>query len=101
MILQRDFLKILDWFGAFTPVGFYYKAFHSPKKLFPFYEKRIRRIAGLGRVNTEKTVEPTPKDYAFCDVLVIGAGPAGLSASLSAAEYGARVMLVERRSKAV
>src|SRR6185295_8225870 len=42
---------------------------------------------------------PDPDHYekanAFCDVLVIGAGPVGLSAALAAARSGARVILAE------
>jgi len=48
--VAADRLKIMDRFGKFTPVGFYYKAFHKPKFLFPFFEKRIRAVAGLGSV---------------------------------------------------
>lgn len=94
--VQRDFLGVLDLFGAFTPVGFYYKAFHTPRSFFRFYENRFRELAGLGRVRGKNTHRHTPKEYAFCDVLVVGSGPAGLSAALAAAESGARVMLVER-----
>lgn len=91
-----DRLAILDRFGKFTPVGFYYKAFHTPRRLFPFYERRIREIAGLGTVNTSKKTAPTPKDYAHTDVLVVGAGPAGMAAALAAADRGVHVTLVER-----
>jgi sarcosine oxidase, subunit alpha len=93
--VAKDRRRFLGWFSAFTPVGFYYKAFHSPKALFPFYEKRIRDLAGLGKINAKNPIRHTPKDYAFCDVLVIGAGPAGLSAAVAAAEAGAKVMVVD------
>ncbi|OPZ09880.1 MAG: Aminomethyltransferase [candidate division BRC1 bacterium ADurb.BinA292] len=93
--VERDRLRIMNRFGRFTPVGFYYKAFHRPRSLFPFFENQIRRVAGLGTVNSGKALRHTPKDYAFCDVLVIGAGPAGLAAALAAADAGARVLLVD------
>ena len=94
----RDLLKIMDRFGAFTPVGFYYKAFHTPRGLFPFYENQIRKVAGLGAVNTNKRTSPTPKEYAFCDVLVVGGGPAGMSAAFEAAGAGAQVLLVDENT---
>ncbi len=93
--LKKDRLRFLDFFGAFTPVGFYYKAFHTPKKLFPFYENQIRKIAGLGTVNTNKPLKPVIKDYDFCDILIIGSGPSGLSAAIKAAESGADVLIVD------
>ena len=98
--VKNDALRILDKFGAFTPVGFYYKAFHTPRRLFPFYENSIRKVAGLGRVNETRSTPPSPKDYAFCDVLVVGAGPSGLAAAFSAAEQGAQVILVDENEYA-
>ncbi len=92
---RNDRLRLLDHFGALTPVGFYYKAFHTPRFLFPFYENRIRRLAGLGQIREHLGIEPSPKDYAFSDLLVVGGGPAGLSAALEAARQGVRVMLVD------
>ena len=86
--VRNDRLRLLDHFGALTPVGFYYKAFHTPKALFPFYENRIRQMAGLGRIKEHVGIEPSPKDYAFADLLVVGGGPAGLSAALEAAREG-------------
>ena len=93
--VDSDMLGILDRFSAFTPVGFYYKAFHTPRRLFPFYERGIRKIAGLGEVNTLKRNQSSPKEYGVCDLLVIGAGPSGLSAAVSAGAAGARVVLVD------
>ncbi len=93
--VDRDRLRFLDRFGKLTPVGFYYKAFHTPQALFPLYEKQIRSMAGLGSIPPDRAHRQTPKDYAFCDVLVVGAGPAGLSAAAAAAEAGAEVMLVD------
>ena len=97
--VHRDWLSLLDHFGALTPVGFYYKAFHTPKALFPFYERRLRELAGLGRIKENQGIEPSPKDYAFSDLLVVGAGPAGLAAALEAGQQGVRVVLVDENRR--
>jgi sarcosine oxidase subunit alpha len=95
--LTRDRLRFTEWFSAFLPVGFYYKAFHSPRRYFPFYERQMRKVAGLGRINPAARAEKTPKCYATCELLVVGAGPAGLSAAIAAAEQGVHVLLVEEQ----
>jgi len=97
--VNSDLAAGMDWLSPFLPVGFYYKAFHSPRRLFPFYESRMRDMAGLGSVNPQKSLEHTPKRYDFCDVLVVGSGPAGLSAAVSAAESGVHVLLVEENPR--
>ncbi len=97
--LQRDRLKITERFGRLLPVGFYYKAFHTPRRLFPFYENQMRKVAGLGRINPTNRSTPSPKDYAFCDLLVVGAGPAGLAGAIAAAEQGLDVMIVDEQPR--
>jgi sarcosine oxidase subunit alpha len=97
--LAGDRLKIIDWFSKLLPVGFYYKAFHSPRWLFPFYERRMRNIAGLGAVNAEWKREHFATVHDFCDLLVIGAGPAGLSAAVAAAGLGLRVVVVDENQR--
>jgi sarcosine oxidase subunit alpha len=92
--LAHDKARLLDRFARLLPVGFYYKAFHS-KRLFPFWERMFRALTGLGEVTLGAERETTPKRYGFCDVLVIGGGPSGVSAALAAAEKGAQVALVE------
>ena len=97
--LANDRLGFVDRFSKFMPVGFYYKAFHTPRSLFPYYEKQIRKIAGLGSIHSDQRVHATPKDYAFCELLVVGSGPAGLSAALAAADQGVDVLLVDENPR--
>jgi sarcosine oxidase subunit alpha len=92
--LEGDRARFLDWLAPVLPVGFYYKAFYSPR-----WERMFRRIAGLGRIVDVPAPVKTPKRYDFCDVLVIGAGPSGLSAALAAAEAGAKVVLVDENAR--
>jgi len=96
--LARDRARFVEWLAPFLPVGFYYKAFHG--RAFPRWEQRIRAMSGLGAITGNAPRIRTPKRYAFCDVLVIGAGPSGLAAALSAADTGARVLLVDENARA-
>lgn len=76
--------------------GFYYKTFMWPAAFWEkLYEPTIRRAAGLGRASFEPDPDTYEKAHAFCDVLVIGAGPAGLCAALTAGRSGARVILCD------
>jgi sarcosine oxidase subunit alpha len=92
--LWGDKARILDKFARFLPVGFYYKAFHT-KRLFPRWERMFRSLTGLGAVSLDSPRQTTSKRYGYCDVLVIGGGPSGLSAALAAAAAGAQVSLVD------
>ncbi len=94
--LESDQASILERFKPFLPVGFYYKAFFRPRGIWNYWEKLIRQTAGLGRVDPDTPRRYYDKTYEFCDVAVIGAGPAGLAAAAEAAESGADVLLVER-----
>jgi len=76
--------------------GFYYKTFMWPASMWErLYEPVIRRAAGLGHASTEADPDVYEKEHAFCDLLVIGGGPAGLSAALTAGRAGARVILCD------
>ncbi|NKX43393.1 sarcosine oxidase subunit alpha family protein [Roseicyclus persicicus] len=94
--LDRDLLSINDLLWPFLGAGFYYKTFMWPRSFWEkLYEPVIRRAAGLGRITRAASPERHEKAFAFCDLLVIGAGPAGLMAALTAAKAGADVILVE------
>jgi sarcosine oxidase subunit alpha len=85
--------------GALAPVfaaGFYYKTFFGGPKLWLFYERFIRRAAGLGNAPAIADPEPFEHRAGFCGVAVIGSGPAGLAAAEAAAKSGERVWLIER-----
>lgn len=85
--------------GLFAPLlgaGFYYKTFMRPRGFWKHYEAVIRRAAGFGRVPEGMDPDRYEKVHHSADVLVVGSGPSGLSAALSAAETGADVLLVEQ-----
>jgi methylglutamate dehydrogenase subunit C len=96
--LSVDFGAILGLAAPVLSAGFYYKTFFGSAKRWMFYEYFIRKAAGLGDAPTEADPDQFSQRAAFCDVLVVGAGPAGLAAALEAAEAGKRVILVEQDS---
>jgi sarcosine oxidase subunit alpha len=90
-----DLAAVVGCFARLMPAGFYYKTFMWPAKAWMGYERLIRRAAGMGRAPLTPDPDEYEKRYAHCDVLVVGAGPAGLAATLSAARAGARVILAD------
>ena len=77
--------------------GFYYKTFMFPRAAWKhLYEPVIRNAAGLGKPPTEADPDTYEHFHAFCDVLVVGGGLAGLAAARAAGEAGAKVLLVEQ-----
>ena len=94
--VDRDVLAINDLLSPFLAAGFYYKTFMWPKKFWEkLYEPIIRRAAGLGSIIKTPDPDSYDKGYLHCDVLIIGGGPAGLWAALTAGRAGARVILCD------
>jgi len=85
--------------GKMMPPGFYYKTFMYPQSMWETYEKVIRQAAGLGRSPKEYDPDIYDKMNQHCDVMVVGAGPAGLMAALAAARGGARVIIADEQNE--
>ena len=69
-----------------------------PGNLWEKYEHFIRKAAGLGRSPTENDPDIYDHKYYHCDTLIVGSGPAGLSAAKVAVKAGKKVLLVDERS---
>ena len=95
---------VMSWLAPVSKLfaaGFYYKTFMGPPPAWRHvYEPAIRKAAGFGRAPTAPDPDSYGHEFAHCDVLVIGAGPAGLTAAIEAARTGARVILIDERDRA-
>ena len=97
--LDFDIGAVNNWASRLIPAGFYYKTFMWPAGLWMKYEHFIRQAAGLGQAPQSRDPDRYDKSNLHCDVLVVGGGPAGLSAALAAARTGARVVLAEQEAE--
>ncbi len=98
--VEFDVGAINNFLNRFFPAGFYYKTFMWPKSFwYKIYEPFIRKAAGLGVASIEKDKERYEHKYEYCDLLVAGSGPAGLSSAYSAAKNGAKVILAEDKPR--
>jgi sarcosine oxidase subunit alpha len=100
--VKKDNLRFIEKFlSPFLVVGFYYKAFFRPRFMFPFWENIIRHGAGLGKVNFNYPRIPKPKLNEHYDILVVGAGPSGLSAALAASfDKQLKILIVDENKLA-
>ncbi|GBC75426.1 Sarcosine oxidase subunit alpha [archaeon HR06] len=96
--LETDFLNIIDKFSKFLPVGFYYKNFINPS-IWKLIRPIIRKVAGIGKVNTNFKGGDFEHIYKHKDVVIIGGGPAGLSAALELAKRGINLLLVDEQDE--
>lgn len=98
--LKTDFGAINDRLGMFFPAGFYNKTFMWPRSFWDrLYEPAIRKMAGLGDAPTQEDPDSYTATYAHCDLLIIGAGPAGIDSALEAAATSKRVILIDEQDE--
>jgi len=98
--LGFDLMAVNDLLSPFLSAGFYYKTFMWPKAFWEkLYEPVIRASAGLGSLSGLPDPDTYDKGFLHADILIVGAGPAGLAAALLAGESGARVILADEDFK--
>ncbi len=96
--LQADIGEVNNYLSPMLTAGFYYKTFMWPRTFWAsVYEPVIRRAAGLGEAPRRPDPDRYVQQHAHCDVLVVGAGPAGLAAALAASASGRRVILCDEQ----
>jgi sarcosine oxidase subunit alpha len=96
--LEHDFGAVNDLLSPVLVAGFYYKTFMWPRSFWDkVYEPGIRAAAGLGIAPGEADADRYVHRHAHCDVLVVGAGPAGIAAALAASTDGKRVILADEQ----
>lgn len=93
--LAFDLGALADRLPGLLAAGFYYKTFMGPPGDWNFYGPLLRRMAGLGTAPKRAGERACEKRFHHCDLLVAGAGPAGLQAALAAARGGARVLIAD------
>ncbi|ANT54866.1 2Fe-2S iron-sulfur cluster-binding protein [Mesorhizobium amorphae] len=98
---RRDSGFVMNRLSRFMPVGFYYRTFYKPKGIWEkVWEPIIRAKAGLGKLDVTKPTQGYyDKAYGWYDVVVVGAGPAGMAAAIAAADAGASVLLVDENQR--
>ena len=102
--VRFDVGSLSNAFSQFLAAGFYYKTFMglSPfewgqgTRMWMLYEKLIRRAAGMGTSSREPDPDNYEHGHIFCDVLIVGSGPAGLSAAAKLSQTGLDVLIVEQ-----
>ena len=96
--LEFDLGAVNRFLAPLLPAGFYYKTFMWPASAWKrLYEPVIRAAAGLGRAPVAPDPDRYANRFAHCDVLVVGAGPAGLAAATTAAASGAHVIICDEQ----
>ena len=94
-----DLGAVNDLLSSVLSAGFYYKTFMYPRRFWELYERVIRAMAGFGTAPDEADPDEYEQQNLHCDVLVVGAGPSGLMAALSAARSGARVLIADEQNE--
>ena len=97
--LKWDWAQSLEWLAPLLPVGFYYKAFFKPRWMFPWWERIIRSVSGLGYVTSAFPATRQPHRRVYCDCVIIGAGATGMAAARVLAEQGLEILLIDENAQ--
>ena len=99
-----DLGEVNNYLSRFFAAGFYYKTFMgippfewgSGTSIWMFFEKIIRKAAGMGKLSRLPDPDNYEHAHDYCDILIVGSGPSGIAAAKEAADKKLDVILVEQ-----
>lgn len=94
--LNFDIKALTGYLDFLVRPGFQYRRFIRHRGLYHVWERFLRRMAGIGSLADSESQVPAKRHQAEPEVVVVGAGIAGLSAALHAAQCGSDVWLIEK-----
>lgn len=92
-----DVFRTIDRLGPVFPVGFQYRWFKRQNVAWRLWEGQLRKLAAETEI--PPSFEVPEGLHLSADLLVVGAGPAGLAAADAAASAGLTVVLAGRRAR--
>jgi sarcosine oxidase subunit alpha len=92
--VRFDLARTLDRTAGLWHAAFYHKTFKWPS--WDFWERWIRRSAGIAKPPRERDPARYDATNAHCDLLIVGGGPSGLLAAQVASRSGLSVILAEQ-----
>ncbi|MCR9192240.1 MAG: sarcosine oxidase subunit alpha family protein [Gammaproteobacteria bacterium] len=94
--LKWDVSAMNQYFSQYFIAGFYYKTFMWPRSFWKkLYEPMIRKKAGLGVCDLNVETQTHDRIDQHCDLLIVGAGPAGLAAAAAASQSGETIIVAD------
>lgn len=90
---EFDLAAIAQFASGVLGAGFYYKTMMWPN--WKLFEPFIRQSTGFGRLDSAVPAREVHHRHEVADVLVMGGGPAGLTAARQLAHSGLKIVLVD------
>lgn len=98
---EQDIYGVMDTLSPLFPIDFPYKLFHRPRFARNLFLRGVRSMTGLGAFPTRDPSKNIRASYEEkeTEIAIIGAGPAGLSAAITAGKLAKDVTLIDENAQ--